>query len=223
MNYLLSYPRSGNTWLRFIIEWFSGRPSSGLSKSDAPIYKAKNSTKDMNRLIKKPLKHVGGNIIIQKAHIPSQVKKRDGKLILLIRNPMEAITRHTKKLKKNEVDIYMSNIRLYDKWNDKNKVLIYYEDLLTNPRKEIEKVVKLLNLDVSKIDYFMDNYDEFFDLSVNFYNNKGNLKTSETKGKKLIHHSLGLSDEEVTKFKKSLNTTYPQIISYLDKYNIKND
>ena len=65
MNYLLSYPRSGNTWLRLIIEWFSGRPSRGLSKSDTPIYKAKNSTKDMNRLIKKPLKHVGGNIIIQ--------------------------------------------------------------------------------------------------------------------------------------------------------------
>jgi hypothetical protein len=36
---VLSYPRSGNHWVRYIVEWFSGAPTIGEeSPQDTPIY-----------------------------------------------------------------------------------------------------------------------------------------------------------------------------------------
>ena len=40
MNRIISYPRSGNHWVRFIIEFLSRRPTDYLlNENDGPIYK----------------------------------------------------------------------------------------------------------------------------------------------------------------------------------------
>ena len=40
MNRLISFPRSGNHWVRFIIEFLSNRPTLyGPNEDDGPIYK----------------------------------------------------------------------------------------------------------------------------------------------------------------------------------------
>jgi len=210
MNYLVSYPRSGNTWVRFILEWVSGRPSKGLSSIDKP----------MHQRISGPLTHVNGETIIQKAHWVKNIKNKKGKLILIIRNPLEVILRHTKKLDNKDIDWYMSLIKIYEEWDHKNKIILYYEDLINEPKTEIKKIIKFMDLDLNKLDDFMGSYDEFFDLSVNYYNNKGEGNTSKTKGKFLVYHSLDLKKEDITNFKNYVVKNYPNLITYLNKYNI---
>ena len=210
MNYLVSYPRSGNTWVRFILEWVSGRPSKGLSSNDKPMYQRING----------PLTHVNGETIIQKAHWVKNIKNKKGKLILIIRNPLEVILRHTKKLDDKDIDWYMSLIKIYEEWDHKNKIILYYEDLINEPKTEIKKILKFMDLDLNKLDDFMGSYDEFFDLSVNYYNNKGKGNKSKTKGKILVYHSLDLKKEDIANFKNYVVKNYPNLITYLNKYNI---
>lgn len=221
MNYLVSYPRSGNTWVRFILEWFSGRPSNGSSIKDRPLHRTIKSKSKFGELIKKELEHVKGSTIIQKAHTISEVIYKKGKLILLIRNPMEAILRHRAELQNEEyVKHFMSLIELYDEWPNENKIIVYYEDLLEHPQKNIESIVRFMELDLNKLTDFMNSYDELFNLSINFYDTKTDGNASKTKGKKLIHHSLNLSEEEIINFKTYLNNTYPKLTTYLRKYDI---
>lgn len=224
MNYLLSYPRSGNTWVRFILEWFSGRPTNGISNNNLSISKSRVSKPKQNKLISNELKHVKGKPIIQKAHWTNQITNKNGKLILLLRNPIEAILRHNPELTnlQNHKDVvwYMDLIKLYDSWDNKRKIIIYYEDLIQEPKKTIIQIVEFMELDLHKVQNFMKSYDYFFNLSINFYDNKGSGGKSKTKGNKIIHHSSKLNEKQKKKFEVYLNKNYCKLLPYLKKYNI---
>lgn len=220
MNYLASYPRSGNTWVRFILEWFSGQPTKGITNNEISISQSRISNPKQNKLIRNELKHVKGKPLIQKVHWSNQINKKKGKLILIIRNPLEVILRHTKKLDNKDIDRYMSLIKIYEEWDNKNKIILYYEDLINEPKTEIKKIIKFMELDLNKLETFMESYDYFFNLSVNHYNNKGDGDTSKTKGKILVYHSLGLQKKKITNFKNYVVKKYPNLITHLSKYDL---
>lgn len=216
-NVLLSYPRSGNHWVRFIIEWFSGRPTKGLTPADPPIHK--------NLPNKDILAHVNGNnFIIYKEHgIP---KGNLNKLILILRNPKECIYRHTKDLKVGQIDSYMKLINFYNNYGGK-KLLIHYEDLILEPKNIITTITKFLEIyKEEKINNFMENYDLFFKESVNIYDNtnknkiiSGNKKrVSETKGEKILYHSKKIEETKIKDFNNYINKKYPNIKNYILRY-----
>lgn len=216
-NVLLSYPRSGNHWVRFIIEWFSSRPTKGMGPADPPIHK--NLPNDG------VLKHVkGNNFIIHKNHyIP---KGKMDKLILILRNPKECIYRHTKDLQINKIDSYMSLIKFYENYSGK-KLLVYYEDLILEPKNVITKITNFLEIyDEEKINNFIENYDLFFKESVNIYDNANKNKiisgskkrVSETKGEKIVYHSEKIEKNKVKKFNDHINIKYPNIKNYISRY-----
>lgn len=206
-NHLISYPRSGNHWVRFIVEWFSGKPTKGMNKEDKPIY--------VNLVNKDTLSHVSGtDYILFKNHWYSKIKPNEN-LILIVRNPKEAIIRHKNKFTDDDLKWFMGLIKSFHNHKG-NKILIYYEDLLTHPKSNIENILKFLNiLDEKKLNIFMDNYEELFNESINVYDNTGKKeiisggkgRVSKTKGKKLNFHSNSLTNEDNQRFINYLNNS----------------
>jgi len=215
-NFLISYPRSGNHWVRFIIEWFSGKPTNGLSLNDPPIYKSIPN--------KNILSHVKTNdFIIHKSHgTPNQANK----LILILRNPKECIYRHKKKIDKKNIDDYMSLIKFYDN-HKKMKLLVYYEDLILSPKDVITDITKFLEIyNEKKMNNFMENYDFLFKESIKVYDNSwktknifgSKLRVSETNGEKIIYHSNKINKKELDQFKLHIENKYKNIKKYISKY-----
>ena len=68
MIYILSYPRSGNTLIRYIVEYLTNRPTigAGNGKDDPPIYKR----------LHQHLKNVKGEPIAKKEHQVSYLKNK---------------------------------------------------------------------------------------------------------------------------------------------------
>jgi hypothetical protein len=215
-NVLLSYPRSGNHWVRFIIEWFSGKPTKGLSPNDPPI---KNSI-----LNKEILSHVKGDFIIHKEHgVP---KGNINKLILILRNPKECIYRQTKNLAINQIDSYMKLVNFYENYGGK-KFLLYYEDLITNPKNSVKKIIDFMDIyDENKFNDFMENYDLFFGESIKIYDNTNKMKivsgnkfrTSETKGKSIIYHVKKINQDKIKIFNEHINKKHSNLKKYINRY-----
>lgn len=216
-NVLLSYPRSGNHWVRFIIEWFSGRPTKGLTPNDPPIHK--------NLPNKDILAHVKGNdFIVYKEH--GAPKGNLNKLILILRNPKECIYRHTKDLKPGQIDSYMKLINFYNNYVGE-KLLIHYEDLILEPKNIITNITKFLEIhEEDKLNYFMENYDLYFKESVNIYDNTSKIsiisgnkeRVSETKGEKIVYHSKKIDDGRLKEFNDYTNKKYPNLKKYIIRY-----
>jgi predicted SAM-dependent methyltransferase len=175
--YLLSYPRSGNHWVRYIIEWFSGRPTSGdiqvsieddrlieddtiyLNPEDGPI----NTRCDMP--------HLEGLPIVKKRHA---IRIGDGKnlpLILLIRDYKECVLRQltlkgvsdisiSNPLVKHELDLYLNLIRTYNSWYD-DKLVIEYIDIKNPNEAIINRLLNFINVIVTpeKINLFLNNIE----------------------------------------------------------------
>lgn len=220
--YLLSYPRSGNTWMRYIIEFLSKRPTQGYGdSSDKPIGERLN---------------IGVNIkakpIAIKAHILYDAyEKKTGKLILIVRDYKEAITRHaqyggiiksadvkryfdncTKGYQPDNVD-YMEPLLRYDKLQIP-KVLVYYEDLLNKDScvSACKSLINLLEIDDKYLSSFAENFEKHKKQSVSAHH-----AGSATKGNSLIKHQ---KDTNLIKYMdNSIKNKFPEIFEkYLKRY-----
>jgi hypothetical protein len=210
MDYLLSYPRSGNTWVRFLIEWFSGKPTSGITGPDA---RYADRSMYLRENFKEALNHVSGEFIIEKAHTNNQVKDEGGKLLLLIRNPKEAIIRHENSLRGPAINGYMSLLETYHNWDEDRRKIIYYEDLITNPKETINEMLIFLGISTEKLPSFMENYDHHFNLSVKSYG-----AGSKTGGVKLVHHSKKMNNKENNNFRKMIDGSHQHLKTYIERF-----
>lgn len=145
---LISFPKSGRTWLRFILaqyyhQAYGEKLSLNLNRpmnSDAPKIK------------------ITHNLTILKYH-------PNTKYIILLRNPKDIIVSYfhhiserDRKFKGNISSFikskkygFASLLRYFDKLehmmdNNPKSIQIYYEDLKSNDRKELERICNFLNL-----------------------------------------------------------------------------
>jgi hypothetical protein len=214
--YLLSHPRSGNTWVRYCVEFISGKPT------------AKNIKSEKTQIIGAKLPHMNVDLneksILNKVHsLPEKkFKKEDQKdrLIFLLRNPFEVLNRRANY--KNSLDIrlgrYIFNLKCFDMWNG-DKILIYYEDLILNPRENIGKIVKFMGLDINKLNTFMKRYEYHKGMSIKYYCE--NVEGSFTKGKEnlLLKHSSIASKSNLNFIRTTLNSKYKSLADkYLNRY-----
>ena len=159
MTYLLSYPRSGNTWTRYIIEAVFNIPTYGDSEKTAGTLLT----------INKP-DHIYNDGAVHKRH--HSVETNSGDLIYIERTMHEAVNRHTSSYnydgdKSEEVKLWLQNKQIYDSWQG-NKVKIEYQDLIDNPELVIDKLSTVLGEPIEK-DYFLAHLDEYVQESVNLY------------------------------------------------------
>ena len=185
---LASYPRSGNTWLRYIIEITTGCATKGYEIS--------------GHSIEDPLIHPDKKIIANKRHSVDSVDEWKN-MILLLRNPKECIIRHATVVPNNDIneyiiyelqkgrrekdrpdDGYLYLIDQYYKFS-KPKMVIYYEDLISNDSKCYDSIFDFFQVDGSE---FMDNIGGHREISINLYD------MSETDGTQAVFHSKLLGD-----------------------------
>jgi len=166
-NILLSYPRCGNHLVRFFIELLSEIPTFGCEGNlkDIEIYKnVFPETVPFN------ISTFDKNECFFKYHYPPQQNITSNKLILILRNPKEALLRHNNCTlniigRWDSYETYFKNIDYYNNHTGK-KLLLYYEDIITNKRNFINTLYDFLDVNnIEKKNYVLSNIDKLYDLS----------------------------------------------------------
>jgi hypothetical protein len=80
------------------------------------------------------------------------------RLILLVRNWRDAIISFGWHHNRSVAKRYTHSLQFYDDC-EKPKLLVYYEDLMTEPEAEIRRLCNFLKIDTSRVDSFMKSYD----------------------------------------------------------------
>jgi len=196
---LLSYPRCGNTWVRYCIGLISGRRTISAYHNEynhldngntKPILiKCHNYTRDFECLY----------------------PRSSCSLILMIRDPKECIMRQCAKDDHTESELikifeenltgiqeinfppseFIYNIITYDQWAAP-KLLIYYEDLITKPETIIVQICDFLKIEIGD---FLEHIEDHRSGGMKLY------KDSKTDGRTVRFHSNVLSMQ----FKKNID------------------
>lgn len=215
MNYLLSYPRSGVTWLRYCIEELTGRPTLGASSSDHPI-----CNRDGVNLNVDPQK----DFVAFKRHWwNGEEFSSEDHITLVIRNHVEILSRHRTKDGHNEDRVlnkdapeYVKNIKRFDNF-DGGQNVVYYEDIIKD--EPLEKVLyEFIELydDASedRLTSLMNNIDHHRKVSLKSY------PKSHTKGEKEVYHQKEVDNELRKKFDKKVKDLMSEDLfkKYLGRY-----
>ena len=172
-----------------------------------------------------PLAHVRMNFdfILYKCHRSYPLTEKST-LLLLVRDFHEYLAHtmtptHNAKVKCRSIRRYMKLIRAYHSFFG-TKMLIYYEDLVLEPGREIRRIKDFFN--VSEVCYrtFMKQYDLYSELSRKGTNrcwdgSRSRLDTQfhrKNNSKKVIDESIELFHEFLTKAK------YQQVKPYIARY-----
>lgn len=179
-NLLISYPRSGSHWVRYFIEACSGRPTDGekLNRFDTSVFEQLG------------LKKKDGEPIIARTHVPT-VEDAEKRIICLVRNPLEVITKHKDRNLQREMESYRTILDVYDL--AKERLFIYYEDLIVCPALTLAKIAEFLNFSCDGFDF-----DYHRNRCFNLYSALGE---TETDGKTAIYYSKNQSKEFLNKRK----------------------
>ncbi len=245
---LLSYPRSGNTFVRYFLETIFDRPTWGNASliqndkqwafdgipldrplKDVQIVKLnddglENSYQSIRNLPlkylqKKPFFKIHNNLTID-------LFNKSDKLLLLVRDPYECLLREysyettltADNFFQNELEIFFQNLELFDNWSGK-KEIVYFENMVEKPSKFFNKVFEF---------YFdeMPMMKTMYQRRVNNFLN--NLPAHRQRGKQIyIGHGAKINANEDIHFHKNNNDSddknlyfkINQIIKKNDRYN----
>jgi hypothetical protein len=225
---LLSYPRSGNTWTRYALEFLSKQPSLGTELNNTfnrPIGSMIDMGVDLDE-----------DVIVDKKHIIRSEDSRETPMILLLRNYKECILRHqcykdNKELKDNWKNIfkkdlleesregyylgYMKGVQCFDKWPAK-KLLVYYEDLISDQHKTLKQILNFLEISDQHLDSFVKDLDVHKKISVSMYSY---WSPSRTKGDNAKYHSSNISKDDKLEIDNMVKEKYPVLYKkYLTRY-----
>ncbi len=138
---LLTYPKSGSTWTRYILECLSGRPTDSRSFEVASSAGFEVS---------------GEPVVYHRFWMDDDVAF--DRMVLLVRNFRDAIVSLNMYRTHNVAKRYVRNLLFYDAC-EKPKLLVYYEDLMVEPEREIRRLCEFVDVDTSGVDEFMRDLD----------------------------------------------------------------
>lgn len=233
--FLVSYGGSGNTWLRYCLEYLTKRPTLKFRSTYKTLDKIRldTTTKHMKLPINNaiPLGVDYSNPPIFKVHLFKKETplKKFSKLtkavyIMLVRNPKECVLRNsgssfeTAYNRLSQVNFsYYVNLKIFDAWNPKSKKIVYYEDLIEQPEKTLKELLDYLGEDDQYLSSFMQDYEFHKQRSLEFY--KFTMHSSKSKGQSAIFHSNKLTDQQKQALDEIVKTTYPLLWKkYLKRY-----
>lgn len=232
--FLVSFGGSGNTWLRYCLEFLTKRPTLKYRTSYKNVDKIllDTTTKHMKLPINNtiPLGVDYSKPPIFKVHqfrLVSPLEKVNRKsnaiFILLLRNPKECVLRNSScNFQKAAAHLgnpnfsFYQNLKIFNKWNPKTRKIVYYEDLIERPEKTLKELLDFLGEDDQHLSEFMQNYAFHKEQSLEFY--KFTNHASKSKGASAIFYSTKLSSEERTALDDVIKSTQPLL---WDKYLIR--
>lgn len=204
---LLSYPRSGNTWLRYCTEILTGKKTMSALRPPYNTVESLQKLRQMSDMDKNSLTPTTKNeIILEKSHLFfGGDEELFDKLVLIIRDYREAIPRHQPKLDDKAIELYISPLISYDNFNG-NKLVLYYEDLITDPKNTLKELLIFLGeYNEEVLEKFISDYDTHKNNSLKVYDKfqGGNRGLYFEKGRveNLNYHKSRISKENI----KSLN------------------
>src|SRR5271156_688199 len=132
--FLLSYYRSGNSWLRYCLEWITQRPSV-TSNMHGPIGWLAEFSIDVRKAPIHRAHNKHQTKIYHDKQEPLPPSPTVDKLILILRNPHETIARENEWLtllqRKSPlahiIRSYFENIEFFETWPSDTRLLIHYE------------------------------------------------------------------------------------------------
>lgn len=216
---LVSYPRSGTNWIRYVIEYLTQKPTPGetrLIRGNNKFYRA-----------------INGDFVIDRAHNGEFIIKKHPKVFFILRNYKECLIRQFKTKWTDYPNIqtfledeslhtpckwYVKNIDVFNRYQG-DKKLLYFEDMIENPIEFIDDLVEFLNLPTKRLANLKENLTDHQKTSVGLYTKRG--KESFTNGKKenLKIHSSTLSKNQLLEFDSYFTTNFPEITEkYLNRY-----
>lgn len=203
---LLSYPRSGNSWVRYCVETLTNK------KTISTLIPPYDTSEGLNKLLSMGMSPMDKNsltnteydeIILEKSHIWREEfdnifnKKNNSRLILIVRDYKESIPRNTGYDNHKyfiESKKFNSNLVIFDKTN-LDKLLIYYEDLILHPKETLTKILKFLDeYNEMNLNSFIEKLPEHKKNSISVYNM---FQKSFTEGKDLNSHKSKLSQTDL--------------------------
>lgn len=165
MNYLTSYNHSGNTWVRYCIEYLTQLPTHGHQAFS--ISERENNFLNVD-LTKPP-------IVIKRHEMKLSELKDDDKLILLIRDPKDAIKCHLNV--QREFYKYYNLVGVFD-WFAGKKLCIKYKDLFRP--STIMSILDFYELEMtSRFADFIGNFALHQEISKGVYRNTTMQKGSD--------------------------------------------
>lgn len=229
--YVLRAPRSGSHWFFYCNN----------------VLFEKNIYTESSLMTEFPYKKNGESIFT--AHNPYDLYLTDNSyckdyLILLIRNYRECMVRnyHCPDIVKNEIlyqasfnplsqeknwvfnlrmNHYFHNLRIYDLWCSKKRLIIYYEDLIENPQETLLQVAKFIgeNKKEDAIQEFINNLDTHINNSLAIYER---THQSHTRGKSLLYHTHKIGMEKSREIDELVIKYFPDFTEkYLSRYLLK--
>jgi len=213
--FILSYPRSGMNWTRYIIQH---------------IY-PENITE-------------AGNLNFIHDHLVEELPSTDLPLVFCLRDYRECVIRNTREYQcvpvidnseltweqlididhaKSESDPggtmcnYMVNLGIYDAWKGK-KFMIRYEDMISKPNDLIAELAWFLGVYPGE---FLEQYDFHYNNSINEYNNRHG---SYTRGGTVRFHQDLMSTEHIELLDEKIKSFNPNLFDkYLKQYRDETD
>lgn len=170
-NIILSYPRSGNHFTRYIIEFLTERPTLGLTSQDGPIHE-RSGPKLLPNI-------TNNNPIAVKKHWASDIKSNADSLILILRNPVEAILSarfetyfkkicceepvDSKILNDYEFDSrrFVMNLEYFIKFEGPKEIVLYEDLIGNNYEKYIDSMSKIFHFEESKVNDLVSNFGKY--------------------------------------------------------------
>lgn len=172
---ILSYPRSGNHFVRYIIEFLSGRATVGCTNSvvvspfeDSPIC-CRQGPKLLNHVtLDNPIAckfHFANPPTTAKFFVPiGDVEK----LILILRYPTEALISHNRNLKNKkeagevfgrQVEKFIENLNFYQNFVGPKETILY-EDLLSESHSiSVKKISSMIGAPQERSEEFIQKFN----------------------------------------------------------------
>lgn len=174
-NYILSYPHSGNTWLRYCIEYLTHRRTIG--HEDFSISERKDNFLNVN-LSMPPV------AIKRHEFKDGEYSPKTDKMIFVIRNPSECI-KHDQDVNKEFLKYYSLLMFYKDNYIYGKSAIIRYENLFNTQLKyvlyEIEDVFDL-KFEETYLEDLLINMDTHKNHCMSIYRNETNKQGADLSG-----------------------------------------
>lgn len=228
----ISYPSSGSYWLSHIIRNVFNTQIH-LDLNDCDIFRDPIEKQDDLEIRKfhcneenhqKYIEACSGLILIIRSYKECTIKrlKVHGTTDNLLERIQKELSNKSYEIK-DERGFSVDYIRLLNVFHNfkGKKLLIFYEDLITDLPKELHKIKDFFSqFGISgDTENFMENLEEHKQQSLNNYKNRIYGQGGTTRGNNVSFHSNLLSAEELKKLDAYVESTYPNLFkAYLQRY-----
>jgi len=223
-HFLLTYARAGTNLTSCYLQYLTGKPIK--------FFFLEINLLAENRL-KIPIDY--SKPILYRTHDPKDLRninRRTNKLLYVLRNYKESLYRHNHdKFKSPEefeiqftkdkvmVREYMEGLEVFDSWDPHLRLMIHYEDLLTDPMSVIKTVLSFFDEPIPE-NLTEDLLEEISSKALDSYHKQHkNTGGSHSKGEDFFYHTRSLPVKTLRAIDAAVKDNYPELWNkYLSKY-----